>query len=139
MKSFNIILIEYHALGDKGYPLLDYFITPLADAHGEQEQRFNQAHIKTRYGGTLCGSFEGEVDVSWACRRDTPVLSRKSVPHNPGLFCTTSRRTTVCHLMRSQSSQSQGIHGPVQLHLGLYSSDRLSSNNFNVSNNIIAL
>ncbi|KAM4591002.1 putative nuclease HARBI1 isoform 1-T1 [Odontesthes bonariensis] len=53
-----------HLIGDKGYPLTEYLITPLAHPHTEQERRFNTAHTRTRATVERCiGLLKGR----WIC------------------------------------------------------------------------
>uniref|UniRef100_A0A3Q3GWN6 Putative nuclease HARBI1 n=1 Tax=Labrus bergylta TaxID=56723 RepID=A0A3Q3GWN6_9LABR len=54
---------QSHLLGDNGYPLSDYLVTPLANPATEQERRFNGAHICTRATVERCIGL-----LKWRCR-----------------------------------------------------------------------
>ncbi len=56
-----------HVLGDKGYPLTEYLVTPLANPATEQELSFNSAHICTWTTVECCVGFA--------------VYARESVQH----------------------------------------------------------
>ncbi|KAL1246762.1 hypothetical protein QQF64_034299, partial [Cirrhinus molitorella] len=63
---------------DKGYPLTEYLITPLANPATEQEHRFNTAHIRTQATVERCiGLLKGR----WLCLRSAggPQLSEPRV------------------------------------------------------------
>ncbi|XP_031354452.1 putative nuclease HARBI1 [Photinus pyralis] len=53
-------------LGDSGYPLRDYFLTPLANPRNRAEQVYNDAHIRTR---NIVERLFGN------CKRRFPVLA----------------------------------------------------------------
>lgn len=53
-------------VGDKGYPLMEYLITLLANPATEQERKFNSARARTRVMVERCfGSLKGR----WLCLR----------------------------------------------------------------------
>uniref|UniRef100_A0A8C9ZE55 Putative nuclease HARBI1 n=1 Tax=Sander lucioperca TaxID=283035 RepID=A0A8C9ZE55_SANLU len=59
VKQFDVI-----PLGDKGYPLTEYLITPLANPQTEQERRFNSMHTRTRTTVERC---VGLLKGRWLC------------------------------------------------------------------------
>ena len=58
----NIHLLNIHCvLGDQGYAMADYLVTPLQEPATVQERRFNAAHKKTRKKVGCCiGLLKGE-------------------------------------------------------------------------------
>uniref|UniRef100_A0A3B4VC25 Putative nuclease HARBI1 n=1 Tax=Seriola dumerili TaxID=41447 RepID=A0A3B4VC25_SERDU len=90
------------ARGDKGYPLTEYLITPLANPATEQERRFNSAHTRTRVtvercfgllkgrwlclgpaGGTLLYTPEKVCDIILACSVLHNIALVNGVPVQP--------------------------------------------------------
>ncbi|RXN16488.1 Retrovirus-related Pol poly from transposon [Labeo rohita] len=63
-KKCDLFKSSVRFLGDKGYPLTEYLVTPLANPATEQERRFNTAHIRTRSTVERCiGLLKGR----WLC------------------------------------------------------------------------
>ena len=50
-------------LGDKGYALNEYLITPLAHPNTDQERNFNSAHAHKGNCGAMYRPTQGQVDV----------------------------------------------------------------------------
>ncbi|RXN21038.1 pancreatic secretory granule membrane major glyco GP2-like protein [Labeo rohita] len=62
--SMGPLMLSERNSGDKGYPLTEYLVTPLANPATEQERRFNTAHIRTRSTVERCiGLLKGR----WLC------------------------------------------------------------------------
>ncbi|CAL8369395.1 unnamed protein product [Gadus morhua 'NCC'] len=64
----SLFLEKLQGLGDKGYGLNEYLITPLAHPNTDQERNFNSAHAHKGNNGAMYRPTQGQVDVHRTAR-----------------------------------------------------------------------
>lgn len=109
-------------LGDSGYPLRDYLMTPIGDVRTRTEQKYNSSHISTR---TVVERTFG----IW--KRMFPVLSlgmRCSIPLTQQIIVATA----VLHNIARKDKQIENFPLPIEVDELLEDVPQPDRNNFNV-------
>ena len=68
-------------LGDKGYALNEYLITPLAHPNTDQERNFNSAHAHKGNSGAMYRPTQGQVDVHRVSGGNVALQPRKDLQY----------------------------------------------------------
>ncbi|XP_025079578.1 putative nuclease HARBI1 [Pomacea canaliculata] len=82
-------------LGDSGYPLREWLMTPFLDSNTRAKERYNTAHRTTR---STIERANGVLKKRWHCQNLGMILHLHAKSPSPVLFCIMLQQLLDCHI-----------------------------------------